>query len=74
MDLITSTATSLAWSVAEISQIYEQERFVTEVKADRGGEDEGEKCLAVVTVSVLVWRKSRRELHLSAITERISRV
>ncbi len=71
---LTSTATSLAWSVAEISQIWEQERFVTEVKADRGGEDEGEKCLAAGAASVLVWRKSWHELHLSVVIERISRV
>lgn len=64
---LTFTATSLAWSVAEISQIWAQERFVTEVKTDRGGEDEGEKHLAAGTVSVLVWRKSWHKLHLSVV-------
>lgn len=44
------------------------------MKTDRGGEDEGEKHLAAGAVSVLVWRKSRHELHLSVVIERISRV
>lgn len=74
--LLTSAVTTLPWSAAEISQIWEQEPVVTEVKSDRGGKDEGKEksCLAAGTVSVLVWRKSWQELHLSEVIERISRV
>lgn len=43
-------------------------------KTDRGGEDEGRRRLAAGTGSVLVWRKSRHELHLWAVIERVSRV
>lgn len=42
--LLTFTATSLPRSVAEISQIREQQRFVTEVESDRDGEDERRKA------------------------------
>lgn len=50
----------MPWSVSEISQIGEQERFVTEVGSDRGAGDEGVggRHLAAGAVSVLVWEES----------------
>lgn len=69
---LTFTASTLPWSVAEISQIWEQESFVTEVESDRGGEDEGQKRTAAGAVSVWVWEKSWHELHLSVVIEKIS--
>lgn len=67
--------TTLVWSTAETWQIWQRERFVTDVTSDSGEKKmKEEKHSAAAAESALVWEKFRYDLRLSAVIGRISRV